>query len=153
MMARPKNTGSITEVGPDKWKLSVYVGRDTSGRQRRKYKTVGGPRWYAEKQLAELQAEYGSRSSNRASVDVVTVGEVLRQWQADQRDGWTPSNVKNTKSIVDSRLFVLERHVVDSMTPPEIRRFYDNLRRSGLSDSYVARIHLNHPGSGGGSDP
>lgn len=46
--ARKRRTGSLREVRPGVWEISVSLGRDVSGRWKRTHRTVEGDRQAAE---------------------------------------------------------------------------------------------------------
>lgn len=73
-------SGSMLEVAPGKWKVTVELPRDASGARRRLRFTVDGTRRDAQRALREA---FGKRDGGLlVNADKVTVGEWLTAWLA-----------------------------------------------------------------------
>ena len=138
--------GSIRQRSAGSWELRAYVGvNPVTGRRLDRSITVRGNRSDAERELAELVARVrcvravGSRS---------TMSELFEAWFATAVDGWSPSTVRQNRSVLDCHL---HRHigsvVVGDVTPALIDALYVRLRRGDngaqpLAAATVARIHV-----------
>ena len=116
-----------------------------TGRRLDRSITVRGNRSDAERELADMVARVrcvravGSRS---------TMSELFEAWFATAVDGWSPSTVRQNRSVLDCHL---HRHigsvVVGDVTPALIDALYVRLRRGDndtrpLAPATVARIHV-----------
>ena len=138
--------GSIRQRSAGSWELRAYVGVDpATGRRLDRSITVRGNRGDAQRELAEVVARIrcvravGSRS---------TMSELFEAWFATAVDGWSPSTVRQNRSVLDC---YLHRHigsvVVGDVTPALIDALYVRLRRGDndahpLAAATVARIHV-----------
>ena len=126
--------------------MRAYVGVDPgTGRRLDRSITVRGNRSDAARELADMVARIrcvravGSRS---------TMSELFEAWFATAVDGWSPSTVRQNRSVLDCHL---HRHigsvVVGDVTPALIDALYVRLRRGDndtrpLAAATVARIHV-----------
>ena len=138
--------GSIRQRSAGSWELRAYVGVDpATGRRLDRSITVRGNRSDAQRELAEMVARIrcvravGSRS---------TMSELFEAWFATAVDGWSPSTVRQNRSVLDCHL---HRHigsvVVGDVTPALIDALYVRLRRGEhdtrpLAAATVARVHV-----------
>ena len=114
--------GSIRQRGSGSFELRVYVGTDPdTGKRRWITRTVRGTRADAQRELRVLAAHANVAPAVGAHT---TVAELLDQWFARGRTGWSPTTVRNLGSIV-------ERH----LRPARNRRFVASPRISGLTSA------------------
>lgn len=137
---RPQHTGSIKRMGQDKWRVRVSAGFAGDGKRQQISKTVYGDRSDAERVATELQLQHGSNSP-RAIKTHLSIRDVLVRWQAAHADVWTPGNVQTTSYICDEVLKQLHSRQVDHLTPPDIRKFYERLKRDGYKPASIKRYH------------
>lgn len=139
-------SGSIRQRSAGSWELRVYVGLDPdSGRRRYGTKTVRGNRAEAERELVDFVDRVGH---GRGAGGRVTVGELLDRWFALASLSWTPTTVRQTRSIVDRHL---RPHIgcvaVGDLTTADIDALYAKLLigtdgAKGLSGGTVQRVHV-----------
>ena len=138
--------GSIRQRSAGSWELRAYVGVDPeTGRRIDRSITVRGNRSDAERELAKMVARVrcvravGARS---------TMSELFEAWFATAVDGWSPTTVRQNRSVLDRHL---HRHIgsmaVGDVTPASIDALYGRLRRGDdavrpLAAATVARIHV-----------
>jgi integrase len=122
------------------------VGVDpVTGRRLDRSITVRGNRSDAERELADMVARIrcvravGSRS---------TMSELFEAWFATAVGGWSPSTVRQNRSVLDCHLHrQIGSVVVGDVTPALIDAWYVRLRRGDndtrpLAPATVARIHV-----------
>ena len=134
--------GSLRQLGPDRWQLRVYRGRDPeTGRKRYTGRVHHGGKRSAQRALAELVAQEldgGVADPVRA----VTIGEHLERWVAARRSSWSPSQPETVRTHID-------RWILPTLGDLQLRelrlRHVDawvvRLSAEGLSPAYVRRIH------------
>ena len=125
----------------------MFIGRDpTTGRRIDRSVTVRGNRAEAERELAAMVA---AAEAKRAVGARSTVGELLEAWFAVAANGWAPTTIRQTRSVLDRYLHRhLGRLAVGDVTPSMIDATYAVLRRRGglhgrpLSAGTLARVHV-----------
>jgi hypothetical protein len=94
--------GSIRQRGTGSFELRVYAGTDPdTGKRRLVTRTLMGGRAHAERDLKALAAHSNIAPAVGAQT---TVAELLDQWSARGRTGWSPTTVRNLGSIIDRHL-------------------------------------------------
>ena len=80
--------GNIRKRSGNSYEISWEDGRDSSGRRRRRYKNIKGPRKNAEARLRQILS---SRDRGEYLLpNKMTFGELLEQWL----DGYVPQNLR-----------------------------------------------------------
>jgi integrase len=137
--------GSMRQRGRDSWQLRVYVGVDPhTHRSRYITRTVHGSRRAARAALAELEIEAGY-----AGMHAGNVANLLERWVATASAGWSPSTLRETRSLIRHHLLPHLGHLpVAKLTTEDIDDFYAHLLRAGgrdggrLAPGTVRRIHV-----------
>lgn len=82
-----RGSGSLIQLGPDTWKLTVDAGRDGDSRRRRVYRTVKGTRTHATRALTALVAEVAESpaAATKASRNLI-VNDLVEWYLAFARD-------------------------------------------------------------------
>ena len=140
-------TGSLRQRGTSSWELRVYAGTDAaSGRRRYRTATVTGTRADAERALAALVA---SVHSSRRVGSESTMTELLERWFETASANWSPSTVRQTRSVLRRQLIPhLGDTRVGELTPASIDDLYGRLRAGGgvdgrpLAAGTVKRVHV-----------
>ena len=108
-------------------------------------RTVRGTRADAQRELKVLAARANVAPAVGAHT---TVGELLDQWLARGRTGWSPTTVRNLGSIVERHLKpALGDLLVGDLTAAIVDQFYERLRTEGRIDGKplavgtVRRVH------------
>jgi integrase len=92
--------GHLQERGPNAWRLSVYVGRDSrTGRKRYAQRTVHGTKREAERALARLVTEVdeGRHSASAAG----TFGHLLDRWLETKAQSVDPATISNYRWVAE----------------------------------------------------
>lgn len=76
--SKPRRRGQIIKWGPDRWLISVFLGRDGQGKKRYSTKMVRGTRKDAETQLTSVLRGYGL--GNIVETTTETLGSYLDRW-------------------------------------------------------------------------
>ena len=124
--------GSIRHRGGDSWQLRVYLGVDAvTSRQRWATTTVHGTKRYATCRLAEFVEEAG-----RARIRAGTVADLLTRWMEVSTPRWSPSTLRQNRSVVVHHLIPLLGHLrVDDVFTTDIDDLYRHLLVRGGADA------------------
>lgn len=125
---------------PGSWELRAYGGVDAlTGRVRYRTRTVRGTKAEAAVALQELVAVSRSGPSSGADAPFATL---LSTWIAAKESVWSPSTLRETRSIVSRHLVpLLGRGPVGALTTEQIDQCLATLRRT-LSAGTVGRIRM-----------
>ena len=106
--------GSIRKRGKGTWELNINLGRDASGKRRRKFVAVKGTKTQAQRKLRELltSVDYGM------SLDTskVTLGEFLGRWPQDY------VAIKTAPSTADGYRIIVVCHLIPALARIHRRR-------------------------------
>ncbi len=135
--------GSMREVAPGKWKLTIDADRDTQGHRRRVTRTMRGTNNDATRALAVLVTEVqtGQRrpTANPALPGQSFVVDNLIDWYITfARDvrGLERTTVFGYAEVYRARLKDRIGHIdAERLTPADIDNAFGNMRRAGLSHS------------------
>ena len=127
--------------------MRVYVGIDPDTKKRRyRTATVVGNRRDAEHGLEVLLAQV---RVDRAVGSSSTVSELLEKWFTVASGSWSPTTIRQTRSVLDRYLHPMVGSVrVGDLTPASIDDAYVRLRLSGsmrggpLSAGTLCRVHV-----------
>ena len=139
--------GSLRQRSVGSWELRVFVGFDPdSGRRVNRSVTVRGSRDDAERELARVVSDENASRTVGGRSPVV---ELLEAWFAASAPGWSPTTVRQTRSVMDCYLIPAYRDVIVSeVSTSMIDATYAKLRRCGgaggrsLALGTIARIHV-----------
>ena len=139
--------GSIRQRSSGSYELRVFTGTDpASGKRCYRSKTVRGNRAEAERELAAMVEIVGRGPSVASST---TVGELLEQWFTVASANWSPTTVRQTRSVLNRQLHPhLDTVVVSDLTTAAIDSLYSNLLTCGgasgqaVQPGTVKRVHV-----------
>ena len=139
--------GSIRQRSIGSYELRVFVGTDPdTGRRCYRSKTIRGNRLEAERELAAM-VECTGRGPGVAAR--TTVGELLEQWFTIAAIGWSPTTVRQTRSVLDRQLHpYLDSVLIGDLTTTQIDALYACLLERGgvsgqpLKAGTVQRVHV-----------
>jgi len=139
--------GSLRQRSIGSFELRVFIGVDpTTKHHRSRTATVRGNRADAERELAAMVAQV---KAVRAVGIRSSVSELLEAWFMVAVTGWSPTTVRQTRSVLDRYLHPqLGQVAVGDVTPALIDAAYAVLRRSGgvagrpLSAGTLARVRV-----------
>jgi integrase len=134
-------SGSIREVGPNRWQVRVSSGRDPgTGRYRYVHRTVTGSKRVAQKAADQLAAEVhrGLQPAKRG-----TVADLLEKWMLHlETQGRAATTMIRYRSAIDKRIVpALGWIEVTKLTPADLDVFYGTLIRQGLHPLSVRKCH------------
>ncbi len=136
--------GSLRQLGPDRWQLRVYRGRDPeTGRKRYLGRVHHGGKRSAQRALNDLVAQVqAGELPEPGSVRGVTVAEHLDRWVAAKRASWSPSQPETARTHIDRWIFpMLGDLEVRELRLRHVDAWVARLSAEGLSPAYVRRIH------------
>jgi integrase len=139
--------GSIRQRSIGSYELRVFTGTDpATGKRCYRSKTVRGSRAEAERELATM-AEIVGRGPSTASKTMV--GELLEQWFKVASANWSPTTIRQTRSVLNRQLHpYLDTVVVADLTTARIDSLYSQLLAQGgvdgqaLQPGTVKRVHV-----------
>ena len=99
--------GSIRKRGKGTWELTINLGRDATGKRRRKFVNVRGTKGEAQKKLRELLTTLDKGMSLDTSK--VTLGEFLERWLQDY------VAIKTAPSTADGYRIIVVRHLIPAL--------------------------------------
>lgn len=144
-----RGSGSVRQVGENRWKLTIDVGRDRQGRRRRISRTIRGSRTDANRAMAALSVEV--QEGERVAVDKrtgLTVDGLMDWYLTFARDvrGLERTTLWGYREVFDNwfkpRIGSLP---ADRLTPADIDEAFGQMRAAGKSHSRMnnARSALN----------
>jgi integrase len=130
--------GSKRQLGPGRWELRVYLGRDPiTGRQRTRSKTFHGGARAADKALTEFAAANGTNTGTRH-----TFRALVAKWLSYKREDWSPTTYATYTGYLNKHVLpVLGDLPVEKITAELLDELYRHLRDQGLARSTVTQIH------------
>jgi integrase len=134
-------SGSIREIGPNRWQVRVSSGRDPgTGKYRYVHRTVTGSKRVAQKAADNLAAEVhrGLRPAKRG-----TVADLLEKWMLHlETQGRAASTMIRYRSAIDKRIVpALGWIEVTKLTAADLDVFYGALIRQGFHPLSVRKCH------------
>jgi integrase len=139
--------GSIRQRSIGSFELRVFTGTDpATGRRCYRSKTVRGNRAEAERELATMVEIVGRGPGIAARTTVV---DLLEQWFTVASANWSPTTVRQTRSVLNRQLHpYLDAVFVADLTTAGIDSLYSHLLARGgaeerpLKPGTVKRVHV-----------
>jgi integrase len=139
--------GSIRQRSIGSYELRVFTGTDpATGKRCYRSKTVRGNRAEAERELATMVVIVGRGPSVAAKT---TVGDLLEQWFTVASANWSPTTVRQTRSVLNRQLHPhLDNVFVADLTTAAIDSLNSHLLARGgangqaLQPGTVTRVHV-----------
>jgi len=144
-----KGSGSMSEIRPGVFKLSVVAGRHSDGTVRRSFLTVHGTRSEAARELAAFVAEVGDGSSlpppasKAMTLDdlVARYIESCREDSDENPQTWEPSTMLRYDGLRRNYISpVLGQVKLSRVTDEDIDRCFAKMRRLGASRSHMSQV-------------
>ena len=134
--------GQLIQRGPNRWKLVVFLGRDTCGKRRFYTKTVKCNKKAAKEHLTKLVREK-DLGQLVIDADSSTLGQYLDQWlEAAAKPKLRPRTLYEYEQLL--RRYVRpqlgSRRLAD-VTPLDIQALYSRMTQKGLSARTVRFLH------------
>ena len=133
--------GSIRRRSKNSWELTIDLGYDTAGKQKRKYVSVKGTKKLAEQKLRELlsSTDKGIPIDSRK----ITVGEWMQKWMAEYV---VPNRRQKTAETYRG---IIKNHIIPALgqlelskvLPSDIRSFEGQLSARGMAPAGVQLVH------------
>ena len=139
---RPKGTGSITRLGPGRYKVFFYLTPDKYGQRHRTSRTFSDPDDTTARQLAErelrkhlVESDEGKRPTPRGR----TVGDALEVWLRDIATiSVQPTTLERYEGLAERHLKPgLGKEQLRTLQPADIQRVIAEMTAKGLSLSTV----------------
>jgi integrase len=131
--------GSISKVGVNKWKVTVDVGRDETGRRRRLTRVIHGSKGQAKQAMASLMVDLAEgRLRPSPAAGTCTVNELMHWYLEFARDvrGLEHSTLTGYRDAYDKWLAdQIGDRVADRLSPADLDTAFGHMRRAGLSRS------------------
>ena len=138
--------GTIRELGNDKWKLTVSVGRDENDKHRRVSRTVRGTRAEASRALAAFSVEVQTGQKRPAPPGAPLTLNELVEWYlvfATEERGLEHSTIVGYGEVYDMWLRDQIGHTrAERLSPADLDRAFGRMRRKGLSRMINARAAI-----------
>jgi integrase len=135
----PRGGGSVAELGPGKWKITVDAGRDDSGRRRRLTRRVTGTHAQANQALAALAVDVAEGTTRPTPPDgSLTVNELIDWYIEFGREirGLEHSTLVGYRDVYDHWLAPrLGNMKTDRVSPADLDNTFGHMRSTGLSRS------------------
>jgi integrase len=135
----PRDGGSVTQLGTNRWKITVDAGRDESGRRRRIARTVNGTHAQANQALAALAIDVAEGTTCPTPPDgSLTVNELIAWYIEFGRDvrGLEHSTLVGYRDAYDHWLAPrLGNMKADRVSPADLDNTFGHMRSAGLSRS------------------
>lgn len=133
--------GSIRKRGERSWELTIDLGRDASGKRRRKFVNVKGTKSQAQQKLRELLSAYDK------GIPIITEKVTVSQWM----DKWMAEYVvPNCRQMTRERYErAIKRHILPEvghiqlvrLNPRHIQALEAKLSSRGMASAGVELIH------------
>ncbi|HTW07328.1 MAG TPA: site-specific integrase [Acidimicrobiales bacterium] len=134
-------TGSVTQLGPEYWRLRVYVGRTAKGSPIQRSRQFRGTRKQASKALAafvvELEGDEGARTAEAG-----TLNALLDRWIGFIEPDRSVLTIRDYRSKV--RLYIaptIGKMALAKLGPAHLDGLYAGLRARGLSTATIVKTH------------
>jgi integrase len=131
--------GTIESRGTDRWRVRVYVGRDSAGKVQHVSRTVAGTKRDAEKELARLLVEVDTGAVVKGTGD--TLADLFARYLSaveSERSAYTMAEYRRLAAVIVKELGDVR---LDKLSGARLDLLYGALRGHGLSAASVRRYH------------
>ena len=134
--------GSIRQRSKNSWEITVFLGRNASGGQVRRFLTIKGTKTDAQRRLRELLGSLDKGLPIDSSK--LTLGVFLAQWQRDYVNTNTrPRTSESYAAIIRNRLTPPLGHIqLQRLQPSDVQAMEARLLELGAATKTVRNIHL-----------
>ena len=132
--------GSLRKRGDKSWELTIDLGRDASGKRRRKFTSVKGTKAQAQQKLRELL----SLSDKGIPVDTqkITFGQWLDKWMTDYAAHKRQKTIERYEGLIQRHIAPYVGHVeLTKLTPGDIQALEAKLLANGMAPKGVEMVH------------
>lgn len=137
---------SLRQLGPDRWQVTVFLGRDSQGRQRRVTKVfhASGER-VARRESAKVEASLRESAPEPDAVGH-TVAWLAREWHRHRSSLPTssPMTLSRQRYIIDRIVRDLGGIRLDELTPRDIDAWYVTLRKPKKKGRQISEAGVHH---------
>ncbi len=139
-------TGSLTQIGRERWRLQAYAGKDPlTGRRRTLSRLFTGAKRAANDELAKLvaEAQQVKAQSARGRPRDLTFGQLLDRWLAHlEALGRAPKTLHEYRRMIEHDIRpALGGIALGKLTAYDLDAFYAAARKRGLSSTTVRHFH------------
>ena len=126
--------GHIRKRGKSSWTVVIFLGRDASGKQHRKWHAVQGNRKDAQRELARLLNEINTGAYVEPAR--MTVSEFLERWLADYaKNRVSPKTYERYQEMIEGHIRPdLGSYLLPKLSPLHIQAFYSRSLAQGRKD-------------------
>ena len=126
--------GHIRRRGKSSWAVVVFLGRDPSGKQHRKWHAVRGTRRDAQRELARLINEFNTGAYIEPAR--MTVSEFLDRWLTDYaKPKVSPKTYERYQEMIDGHIRpALGSYLLPKLSPLHLQAFYGRALAEGRKD-------------------
>ena len=137
--------GSLSELGPNKWRLQAFAGTEPiSGKRRNVTKTFHGTKRQATQALADLQREANSLKAQvqHGRPSRLTLGGLLDRWLDFLAPESAPTTIAEYQRKIEHDIKPeLGPVPLSKLTVYDLDRFYTTMLKKGLSPTTVGHFH------------
>lgn len=131
---------------PDVWELRVYLGRDDDGRVRHKSATFRGTKRAAERELARLVTDQGSKPTPIVDEGsnwgpTTTINDAITAWKENGWEDLSPKTARGHEEIW--RRYIQEtigRKRISALNPYDVEKYFRSLKNGGAGRDTVRRV-------------
>lgn len=133
--------GSIRRRSKDSWELTIDLGKDASGKRKRKFVAVKGTKVLAQQKLREILID--QHKGIPISVASITVAQWLSRWMAEYViPNARQKTIERYRGIIHKHIVPVVGHVVLSkLTPSDIQTMEAGLTNKGMAPKGVELVH------------
>jgi integrase len=130
-----------TLIASKKYRIRVYLGKDSAGRRRYHNETVHGSAEDANERIREVLRRHKSGEAIKPSAD--TFSAFLDEWLASKRLSVAESSLESYRFKVDHSIRpALGDRLLVAITAADIEAFYADMVKAKVSRSYLGDCHV-----------
>lgn len=127
---------ATVEKRGNSYRFVVFVGRDNTGKQIKKYKTISAI-GVTKTEAKRLAAEFENDVLKKTFIDDknLTLKGFIEYWQteyAHQEGVYSPKTIERNNNLLDRIIPALGHIKLKKLKPPHLLQFYNNLREPGM---------------------
>ncbi len=129
--------GSISEVAPNKWRIKLDLGKDSSGKRLQTSKIVHGGRRTAEKSLAEMIKNQDKTKAKHSG----SLRDFLTKWLEWKASSLSPKTIRGYSDSIKRIPEPILKKPIGTLSPRTIDALYLQLEKSGASPYVIRQVH------------
>ncbi|MGE5436597.1 MAG: tyrosine-type recombinase/integrase [Syntrophothermus sp.] len=138
-MAKNKMPGYMREIEKGKWELTISLGSDSTGKRKRKFRTVYAK---SEKEAGKKLAEFYVECQKIKPVPNILIKDYARHWFKNYVESKKYNTISNYNFITKRFIKYIGNKKLNEITTKNIKKFYEDLRKNNhLSESTIIANH------------